>query len=396
MIRRNLAVVLRESASYYPVVTLTGPRQSGKTTLCKAVFPDFHYVSLEDIGARGYAEDDPRGFLREHSAGVVIDEVQRVPELLSALQVEVDAKPDPPGRFILTGSQHFGVSAAVAQSLAGRTAVLTLLPPSLDELKRFASPSNDDLIEMLWTGAYPRIHDRRIPAGRWLRDYIGTYVQRDVREVLNVGDLTAFTTFTKLCAGRTGSELNLSNLAGDAGITRNTAKAWLSVLETSYLCTLIPAWHANLRKQLVKRPKLHFYDTGLVCALLGISSSDQLRHHPLRGPIFESWVIAEITKARLHAGRAPGAHHFRESRGLEVDGVIDEGSALVLVEAKSGATLRSEHFRPLARLSELLRQRDDSRGIQAVLVHGGDERQRRSAGLALPWSGIEHGPWVEG
>lgn len=394
MIPRTLEYKLRELADYYPAVVVTGPRQSGKTTLCQAVFPDHQYLSLEEIGARDYAQDDPRGFLREYSEGVVIDEVQRVPDLLSALQVEVDARSDP-GRFVLTGSQHFGLSAAVSQSLAGRTAVLTLLPPSLDELKRFKGPSTDNLIEMLWTGAYPRIHDRSIPAGRWLCDYISTYLQRDVREVLNVGDVGAFTTFTKFCAGRTGSELNLSALAGDTGITHNTAKAWLSVLETSYLCTTIPAWHANLRKQLVKRPKLHFYDTGLVCALLGITNPDQLRHHPLRGSIFESWVAAEIIKQRLHAGTVSGVHHFRESRGLEADFVIDEGARLVLVEAKSGATVRSAYLRPLTRLSELLQNRDEKRDIECVLVHGGEEMQKREAGAVLPWSKIELGPWLD-
>ena len=395
MIDRNLATTLAEAAGHYPVVTVTGPRQSGKTTLCQVVFPDHTYVSLEQLGARNYATEDPRGFLRDHAEGAVLDEVQRVPELLSWLQVEVDARPDP-GRFILTGSQHFGLSQAISQSLAGRTAVLTLLPPSLDELRRFGSPSNDDLMEMLWTGAYPRIHDRSIPADRWLADYISTYVQRDVREVLHVRDLQAFTTFVKLCAGRTACEVNLSALAGDAGITHNTAKAWLSVLETSYLCTRIPAWHPNVRKQLVKRPKLHLYDTGLACALLGIGSPDQLRHHPLRGALFESWVISEILKQRLHRGRAPAVHHFRESRGLEIDAVLERGEALVFVEAKSGATVQSEHLKPLVRLSALLRSRGEKRGLESVLVHGGEESQQRSDGLVLPWSRIDGGPWGAG
>ena len=393
VIDRDLAIPLAEAATHYPAVTLTGPRQSGKTTLCRAVFPDHRYVSLEELGAREYATEDPRGFLRDHADGVVIDEVQRVPELLSWLQVEVDARQDP-GRFILTGSQHFGLSAAISQSLAGRTAVLTLLAPSLEELKRFESPSTGNLMEMLWTGAYPRIHDRHIPAGRWLEDYISTYVQRDVREVVNVGDLRAFTTFVRLCAGRTANEVNLSALAGDAGLTHNTAKAWLSVLETGYLCTSIPAWHANLRKQLVKRPKLHFYDTGLTCALLGITSPDQLEHHPIRGALFESWVVSEIIKTQLHSGRASRIHHFRESRGLEVDAVLEDGERLVLVEAKSGATVKSEHLRPLVRLSDLLQARGEARRVERVLVYGGDETQERSDGTVLPWSQMGRGAWV--
>ena len=392
MIVRNLASSLVEAASCYPVVTLTGPRQSGKTTLCRAVFPSHRYVSLEQMRDRDYAAEDPGGFLREHSEGVIIDEVQRVPELLSWLQVEVDERPDP-GRFILTGSQHFGLSAAISQSLAGRTAVLTLLPPSLEELKRFQSPSNDELMQMLWTGAYPRIHDRGIPADRWLADYISTYIQRDVREVLNVGDLRAFTTFVKLCAGRTACEVNLSALAGDAGITHNTAKAWLSVLETSYLCALIPAWHSNLRKRLVRRPKLHFYDSGLVCALLGIDSPEQLRHHPLRGALFESWVISEIIKQRLHSGRVAGVHHLRQARGLEVDAVVEDGGRVVMVEVKSGETIRKEHLGPLLRLSEQLRDSGEGRSLDPVLVYGGGELQRRSNATVLPWSRIEAGPW---
>lgn len=393
VIDRDLAPFLTKAACHYPVVTLTGPRQSGKTTLCRAVFANHRYVSLEELGTREYAMDDPRGFLRDHSEGVVIDEVQRVPELLSWLQVEVDARPDP-GRFILTGSQHFGLSNAISQSLAGRTAVLTLLPPSFDELRQFKSPSNDDLMQMLWTGAYPRIHDRRIPADHWLADYISTYVQRDVREVLNVGNLRTFTTFVKLCAGRTANEVNLSSLAGDAGITQNTAKAWLSVLEAGYLCTSIPAWHPNLRKQLVKRPKLHFFDSGLVCALLGIGSPEQLKHHPIRGALFESWVISEIIKKRLHSRHTAGVHHFRESRGLEVDAVLESRDRLVMVEAKSGATVRSEFLRPLTRLSEQLEQSGDRRNFERVLVHGGDEAQERSNATVLPWSRVGSGPWT--
>lgn len=331
--------------------------------------------------------------MREHSDGAVIDEIQRVPELLSWLQVEVDERPIP-GRFILTGSQHFGLSAAISQSLAGRTAVLTLLPPSYEELRRFESQSNDDLTEMLWTGAYPRIHDQHIPAGRWLADYISTYVQRDVREVINIGDLRTFTTFARLCAGRTACEVNLSALAGDTGVTHNTAKAWLSVLETGYLCTLIPAWHPNLRKQMVKRPKLHFYDTGLACALLGIAAPVQLQHHPLRGALFESWVVAEIIKNRVHAGQMPGVHHFRQSRGLEVDALLEDGERVVMVEAKSGATVKHDHLRPLSHLAELLKKAGEKRRLESVLVFGGSELQSRTSATILPWSSVHEGPWL--
>ena len=393
MIERDLQPVLLEAAAHYPVVTVTGPRQSGKTTLCRAAFPDHAYVSLERFDSRDHAQEDPRGFLDEYAKGAIIDEVQRVPELLSWLQVEVDERPDH-GRFVLTGSQHFGLSSAISQSLAGRTAVLNLLPPSLGELRRFGQPSTDDLIQTLWTGAFPRIFDRGIPPYRWLADYVTTYVERDVREVVNVGNLRSFTTFLKLCAGRTANEVNLSALAGDAGVTHNTIKAWLSVLETGYLVTLLPAWHRNLRKQLVKRPKLHFLDTGLVCSLLGIHNPDQLRHHPLRGAIFESWVVAEIIKTRLHAGFTPGVHHFRESRGLEVDAVLEREGTLVLVEAKSGATTNSEQIRPLTRLTELLERHREHQPTERVLVYGGNEQHARSTAAILPWSKIDRGPWI--
>ena len=393
MIERDLRPVLQDAATHYPAVTVTGPRQSGKTTLCRTAFPDHAYVSLERLDTREYAREDPRGFLDEYSEGAIFDEVQRVPTLLSWLQVDVDERPDH-GRFILTGSQHFGLSAAISQSLAGRTAVLSLLPPSLAELRRFDQTSTDNLIQTLWTGAFPRIFDRHIPPDRWLADYVTTYVERDVREVLNVGDLRSFTTFIKLCAGRTANEVNLSSLASDAGVTHNTVKAWLSVLETGYLVTLIPAWHRNWRKQLVKRPKLHFLDTGLACSLLGIRTSDQLRHHPLRGAIFESWVVSEIIKTRLNAGLDPGVHHFRESRGLEVDAVLEREGTRVLVEAKSGATVHSEQLRPLERFAALLDQHQETQPTERVLVYGGDEAHTRSTATILPWSKIDRGPWI--
>lgn len=232
---------------------------------------------------RSYAVGDPRGFLEEHAEGAVLDEVQHVPELLSYLQAEVDLRPDP-GRFVLTGSQHFGLSQSISQSLAGRTTVLTLLAPSLGELRRFESAPRT-LFETLWSGAYPRIFDRGIPPARFLADYVTTYVQRDVRQVLAVADLSAFTSFLRLCAAHAGREVNLSALGADAGVTHKTARAWLSVLEASYLVFLIPSWKRNFRKQVVKRPKLAFFDSGLLCHLLGIGEPEQLRHHPLRGAV---------------------------------------------------------------------------------------------------------------
>jgi predicted AAA+ superfamily ATPase len=393
MIERNLARPLRQLARHYPVVTVTGPRQSGKTTLCRSAFPDKPWVSLEQLDIRGEALRDPRGFLEEHRGGAILDEVQHAPELLSYLQVEVDERPEH-GRFILTGSQHFGLSQAISQSLAGRAGVLHLLPPSLDELRRFEKPP-EDLLTTLWMGAYPRIHDRGIPADRWLADYVTTYVQRDVRQVLKVGDLEQFTTFLRLCAGRTACELNLSALGSDAGVAHNTARAWISVLETSFLVARVPPWRRNVRKQAIKAAKLHFLDSGLLCHLLGIQTPEQLRHHPLRGAIFESWVAAELTKARVHAGKPPSLFHYREPRGLEIDLLIEGARELVLVEAKSGATVPGDALTSLERAREALPTKGERRTPTACLVFGGEGARRVSGVRVVPWSNVADQDWVE-
>jgi len=380
-ITRTLAATLESVARLYPAVLVTGPRQSGKTTLCQATFPDLSYVSLEPFDRREAAIGDPRGFLAEYRQGAIIDEVQHAPQLTSYLQDAVDSDPTP-GRYILTGSQQFALTQQVSQSLAGRCAILTLLPPSLDELRRFPAPPAD-LLATLWAGAYPRIHDCGIPPGRWLADYFATYVQRDVRDVLNIGDLMVFTDFVRLCAGRTAQEINLSKLGGDAGVSHNTARQWLSVLEASYLVQRLPAWHSNQRKQIVKAPKLHFIDSGLACYLLDIRSPEQLRHHPLRGAIFESWVVAEMAKRQWHAGEAARLFHYRESRGLEIDLLIEAGDRRIAVEAKSGATVAADFFAPLEKL------RAHMPAIRAAIVHGGDARQRHHDILALPWQEIQ-------
>ena len=257
------------------------------------------------IDLRDHARSDPRGFLDEHRDGAILDEVQHVPQLLSWLQVEVDARADV-GRFVLTGSRQFGLTQAISRSLAGRTAVLHLLPLALDELQRFDRPP-DTLFETLLAGAYPRVHDRALDAQVWHAGYITTYVERDVRQLKAVGDLEAFAAFVQLAAGRTAQTVNLSSLGGDAGVSHNTARSWLSVLEASYLLHRLPPWHRNLKKRLTKAPKLHFIDSGLLCHLLGIRSVEALRHHPLRGAIFESWVVSEVLKARRNVGLSPGS-----------------------------------------------------------------------------------------
>ena len=389
MIERNLTAALLKAATWYPVVAVTGPRQSGKTTLCRAAFPDKPWVSLEPLDVRAYATEDPRGFLAEYADGAILDEIQQAPQLLGYLQHAVDERPEP-GRFVLTGSQQLALSDGVAQSLAGRVAVLRLLPMSFDELSRFEHPPNT-LFEALWQGGYPRIYDRGIPPPRWLSDYLATYVQQDVRQLLNVGDLQAFETFLRLCAGRTAQEVNLSKLGADAGITHNTARSWLSVLEASFVMFRTPAWHANTRKQQIKAAKLHFVDTGLACHLLGIRSPEQVRSHPLRGPLFESWVASEVLKTRLHRGLEPALYHYRQTRGLEVDLVVDAGARLIAAGTKSGATPASDWFAGLGELDEVLR--GDGRAVDARVVYGGDTAQRRSRGRLIPWRSVPDEDW---
>ncbi len=387
MISRKLETKLRELTGYYPVVAVTGPRQSGKTTLCRMTFPDKHYVSLEALDVREYAVTDPRGFLSQYTDGAIIDEIQHAPGLLSYLQVDVDMHPQA-GRFILTGSQHFGLSQSISQSLAGRCGILVLLPPDLDEMSGFPNVPSD-LFAVLWQGAYPRIYDRGIPAHQWLADYTATYVQRDVRQVVQVSDLQAFTGFLRLCAGRTAQEINLSKLGSDAGVSHNTARSWLSVLETSYIVHRLPAWHANLRKQMVKAPKLHFFDTGLVCYLLGIREPEQLRLHPLRGAIFETWVVSEIYKSLSHNGLQPNLFHYREARGPEIDLLIDQGRTLAAVEIKSGATISPDFFDNVNRFAQRLSAAENSRSVTQHVVYGGESDQRRSQTHVISWRHVQ-------
>lgn len=386
VIPRKLASKLLELAGFYPVVVVTGPRQAGKTTLCRAAFPDKTYVSLESLDTRDFAHTDPRGFLAEYRNGAIIDEIQQVPSLASYLQTEVDELPTL-GRFILTGSQHFGISQAISQSLAGRCGLLALLAPDWEELRQF-SVVPDDLYTLLWQGSYPRIYDRNIPAQQWLADYTATYIERDVRQVVNVGDLLAFSGFMKLCAGRTAQEINLSALGSDAGVSHNTARAWLSILETSYLIHRLPAWHSNIRKQVVKAPKLHFLDSGLVCYLLNIREPEQLRHHPLRGAIFESWVVAELYKAQVHRGEQPNLYHYRESRGLEMDVLVNLGNRLCAIEVKSAATVAADFFKCFEPFSERVRNTDLPSRIENIVVYGGESSQQRSGARLIAWRDV--------
>ena len=386
MIQRTLQKKINELSGYYPAVVVTGPRQSGKTTLCRMTFPEKPYVSLESLDSRNFAIEDPRGFLAEYADGAIIDEIQQAPDLLSYLQGDIDLRPDT-GRFILTGSQHFGLSQSISQSLAGRCGVLVLLPPGIEELHEFDNAPRD-LLNTLWQGAYPRIYDQNIPAHQWLADYTTTYVQRDARQVINIGDLQTFSGFMKLCAGRTAQEINLAALGSDVGVSHNTIRAWLSVLETSFIVHRLPAWHINIRKQVVKAPKLHFFDSGLACYLLGIQQPEQLRHHPLRGAIFESWVFSEVFKSYMHNGLQPHLFHYRESRGIEIDLILEQARALAAVEVKSGATVSRDFFRNFGLLPERLQRLPSPPDLHNYLVYGGEVSQKRSQVEVLSWREI--------
>jgi len=373
---------LQHFASGYPVVVVTGPRQSGKSTLVRHAFPEHHYVSLEDLDQREFAQSDPRGFLSQFTEGAILDEVQRCPALFSYLQTRVDEM-QRPGEFILTGSQQFGLLSGITQSLAGRAALLTLLPLAYGELQR-AGKTGNNLDHVLFDGAFPPIFDRGLEPHPWYGNYVRTYLERDVRQLIKVQDLGMFQRFLRLCAGRTGQLLNLSSLANDCGITHNTAKAWISVLEASYIVHLLPPHHQNFNKRLVKTPKLYFLDTGLATWLLGIHNMDQLSTHVQRGALFETWVISELLKARYNTGEASNLYFWRDRSGHEVDLLIDHGTCLSPLEIKSGQTINRDYFKGLDFWQKLV---GEAAG-PAWLVYGGDSRQIRSEVTILPWHEI--------
>jgi len=347
-------------------------------------------VNLEAPDVRGFAVEDPRAFLAQFPKGAVIDEVQRAPDLPSYLQGIIDADPKP-GRWILTGSQNLALLESVSQSLAGRSAVLHLLPLARSEVIRFKRHPKS-LEETLIAGGYPRIFDQKLDPSDWLGSYVATYIERDVRTISNVGDLVTFQRFVEICAGRTAQLLNYSSLAADCGISQPSAKAWLSILETSFLALRLPAFRSNLRKRLVKMPKLHFYDSGLVCWLLGIRTPDQLRSHPLRGAIFESWVVSEIAKHRVNRGEAGGLSYYRDRDAAEADLVIEYPDRITLVEAKSAQTASPTLFAGANRVRGHLD--DPSRPCEVVIAYGGYENQRRSAAKLVSWAQLHHEKWA--
>ncbi len=386
MIPRDAEPILRELVQGYPVVAITGPRQSGKTTLARAVFADKPYVSLEEPDQREFVDEDPRGFLARFPDGAVLDEVQRCPSLFSYLQGRLD-QDGRPGMFILTGSQQFGLLAGITQTLAGRVALVHLLPFTLKELESGGwSPRSLD--ESLFTGSYPPVYDRKLAPVVWYANYIQTYVERDVRQMVNVRDLSTFQRFVRMCAARVGQLLNLSSLANDCGITHNTAKAWLSVLEASYIIFLLPPHHRNFSKRLVKTPKLYFHDTGLAAWLLGIREPGQLAIHAMRGALFESWVISELLKSRYNRGLTSNLYFWRDRAGNEVDVLAEHGEALLPIEIKSGQTVTRDYLIGLQKWLALA----GAFASKPLLIYAGDSRHTRSGIEIRPWRNMPTRP----
>ena len=388
MIRRAIERKLLQGAKDYPVVTVTGPRQSGKTTLVRQAFRQYDYVSLEEPDHRLFALEDPRGFLAQFSEKVILDEVQRAPDLFSFIQTIVDEN-DQPGQFILTGSQNFLLLEKVSQSLAGRCSILHLLPFSLAELGGRSTMSQErigvsvsrrrvtkgkSLFDVMLRGFYPRIHDKNLCAQDWLGNYYQTYLERDVRNLLNVGDIETFGRFIRLCAGRTGQLLNFASLASDCGISHTSAKRWLSILEASFLVFLLRPHYRNFNKRLVKSPKMYFLDTGLLCYLLRIQGSDDLRIHALRGGIFESLVVSELCKGCLNVGKEANLYFWRDSIGHEIDILLDKGENQIPIEVKSGETVASDFLKGLHYWRKLVKDQT----APAALVYGGDRSMLRN------------------
>lgn len=379
MIPRVAAKALQLLAREYPVVVVTGPRQSGKSTLVQAVFPRHPLVSLEDLDEREFARSDPRGFLARFPDGAVLDEVQRTPGLLNYLQGIVD-RDTRPGRFILTGSQQFDLLAGVTQSLAGRAALLPLLPFTYGEL-RTDNLAPAKLEEWLWRGAYPPLYDRPIDAGRWYGNYVSSYLERDVRQLIGVRDLGTFQRFVRMVAARTGQLVNLSSLGADCGVTHNTAKAWLDVLQASHLVHLLPPYHRNFGKRLVKTPKLYFLDSGLAAWLLGISDAASLSVHASRGALFETWVLAELLKARYNAALPANVTFWRDRTGHEVDFLVEERGRVQAIEAKSGSTFAPDFLDGLKSWRKLAK----GTAGDLTLVYGGDQAYLRDGITVAPW-----------
>ncbi|NQU33705.1 MAG: ATP-binding protein [Bacteroidetes bacterium] len=380
MIQREASLELIKLATQFKAVAVIGPRQSGKTTLVRHTFANKPYVSLENPDTRQFAQEDPRGFLYQFPNGAILDEAQRVPHLFSYLQQILDEHTET-GLFIITGSNNFLLQENISQSLAGRIAYLNLLPFSLNELK---ITGNWELNELLYKGAYPPIYDQAVEPNNWYRNYIRTYIERDVRQIKNIIDLYTFERFVRLCAGRIGQLLNMSNLAIETGVDHKTISSWIGILESSFIIYRLQPHHRNFNKRIVKMSKLYFYDTGLASALLGIQNEQQIDANPYRGSLFENFVITELIKTRFNEAKQPHIYFWRDNTGHEIDVVIENGDELFPIEIKSGKTITSDYFMGLSFWNKVSGQNG------GTIVYGGHSFQKRSNGITIfPWNRID-------
>jgi len=381
MIYREQTKILNEVRGKFPVITLTGPRQSGKTTLVKSVFNDLPFVSLEDIDVRNNALRDPKAFLSNFPDGAVLDEIQRTPDLFSYLQGIVDEKKNV--QFVLTGSQNFQLLQGITQSLAGRTMLLKLLPFSLSELGKAGIEFNN-YEDVIFKGLYPGIYDRKIGPQFFYPSYIGTYIEKDVRQIKNIENLNNFTRFLQLCAGRTGQILNMNSLAVDAGISTNTAKSWLSVLEASYIIYFLQPFYKNFNKRIVKSPKIYFFDTGLVCSLIGIENELQVRNYHSKGALFENLMINEFLKNRLNNGLTPRLYFWQNKTKQEVDLIVEQGGDITAYEIKSSMTMNHQYFSNLRYWQNLSGESTDKLNV----IFGGDANCKTADGNYISWKNL--------
>ena len=379
MIKREISGRLSALSKKIPIVAVTGPRQSGKTTLVKSVFPNYRYISLENPDNLDFALSDPKGFLNTYGQKIIIDGAQYAPKLFSYIQTIVDEKSEN-GLYVLTGSQNFLLHSKIFQSLSGRVLIFNLLPLSYRELGGTKFEVKN-LAEQIVKGFYPRIYDSKLEPYEWYPSYIQTYLERDVRQILNVGDINSFRNFIRICAGRCGQVLNLSSIGNDMGISYQTVKKWLSVLEQSYIIFLLPPYYENFNKRIIKSPKLYFYDSGLVCSLLGIDSKETYNLHYLKGGIFESYVISELLKKKFNTGGNEEFFYWKDTNGNEVDLLIKKGMEKKAIEIKSSETIKSEFFNNLKRWSELDKKNDDLN-----LIYAGAEHQKRSGIRIYGWN----------
>lgn len=386
MINRQLGSNILKSAAKMPIIAVTGPRQSGKSTLIQYLFPDHKYLNLEDIELRNFALSDPKGFLENAGQKAIIDEIQYAPELLSYIQVITDREKIA-GQFIISGSQNLLLMQSISQSLAGRVAIFNLLPFSLEEIKNsvFALSTYE---EYILKGFYPRIYDLDLNPTNWLQDYLKTYVERDVRQLLNVGDLSTFRHFLEICAGRIGQLVNFSEIGNQLGISYQTVKNWLSVLETSFIAYTLRPYHKNFNKRIVKSPKLYFYDTGLACTLLNLRSVEDLNRHFAKGSLFENFVINEILKNQLNNNVQPKNYFWNAAGAHEVDLLLDQGGRLLPIEIKSGRTINSQFFDGLKYFQSL----SGASPEESYLIYGGEEVQKRSIAKVMSWKNLDEIP----